>query len=87
MSTHPVHLHVSRSDATPLGNPYPYDYETKYPKDEEGEELTANARIWRVLLDEGKVRDARTVQSWRDTADIYLVFVRVYYYWDRTHVC
>ncbi|KAI5825478.1 hypothetical protein K523DRAFT_365652 [Schizophyllum commune Tattone D] len=44
---------TSQSDEK-TGNPYPYDYETKYPKDEEGEELTANARIWRVLLDEGK---------------------------------
>ncbi|KAI4524960.1 hypothetical protein K525DRAFT_266543 [Schizophyllum commune Loenen D] len=68
---------TSQSDGK-TGNPYPYDYETKYPKDEEGEELTANARIWRVLLDEGKVRDARTVQSWRDTADIYLVFTGLF---------
>ncbi|KAL1664923.1 hypothetical protein GGF50DRAFT_114624 [Schizophyllum commune] len=68
---------TSQSDGK-TGSPYPYDYETKYPKDEEGEELTANARIWRVLLDEGKVRDARTVQSWRDTADIYLVFTGLF---------
>ncbi|KAL1679552.1 hypothetical protein EV122DRAFT_277132 [Schizophyllum commune] len=68
---------TSQSDGK-TGNPYPYDYETKYPKDEEGEELTANARIWRVLLDEGKVRDARTVQSWSDTADIYLVFTGLF---------
>ncbi|KAL1730863.1 hypothetical protein EV714DRAFT_170792, partial [Schizophyllum commune] len=53
-------------------------YEARYDADEFGEELGANARVWRVLLDEGHAYDRNTVRNWRDTVDVYLVFTGLF---------
>ncbi|KAL1743337.1 hypothetical protein HDZ31DRAFT_41170, partial [Schizophyllum fasciatum] len=50
----------------------------KYNEDRYGEEFGANARAWRVLLDEGRVYDATTVKGWRDILDVYLVFTGLF---------
>ena len=42
-----------------------------------GEELGDNARIWRVMLDEGRANDAAMLQRFRDHLDVDLVFVSV----------
>ncbi|TFK95394.1 hypothetical protein BDV98DRAFT_598617 [Pterulicium gracile] len=46
-----------------------YDYETKYPLDKEGEGMSANARVWRVDLDESAHFDVDLVENIRDTVD------------------
>ena len=50
-------------------------YEDKYEDDALGEELGDNARIWRVMLDEGRANDAAMLQRFRDHLDVDLVFV------------
>ena len=50
-------------------------YEDKYEDDALGEELGDDARIWRVMLDEGRVSDAAMLQRFRDHLDVDLVFV------------
>ena len=52
-------------------------YEDKYEDDALGEELGDNARIWRVMLDEGRANDAVMLQRFRDHLDVDLVFVSV----------
>ena len=42
-----------------------------------GEELGDDARIWRVMLDEGRANDAAMLQRFRDHLDVDLVFVSV----------
>ncbi|KAL1751135.1 hypothetical protein FB107DRAFT_222625, partial [Schizophyllum commune] len=49
-------------------------YESKYEEDQIGEELGDDARVWRVLLDEGSKDDARQFQGIRDHLDVDLVF-------------
>lgn len=58
----------------------PYDYEQKYEEDRYGEEFGPNARVWRVFLDEGRAYDTTIVKGWRDTLDVYLVFVSTMIY-------
>lgn len=52
-------------------------YEDKYEDDALGEELGDEARIWRVMLDEGRANDAAMLQRFRDHLDVDLVFVSV----------
>ncbi|KAL1669926.1 hypothetical protein GGF50DRAFT_43424 [Schizophyllum commune] len=49
-------------------------YEDKYEDDALYEELSDNARIWRVMLDEGRANDAAMLQRFRDHLDVDLVF-------------
>ncbi|KAL1716145.1 hypothetical protein EV715DRAFT_293467 [Schizophyllum commune] len=49
-------------------------YESKYEEDQIGEELGDDARVWRVLIDEGSKDDARQFQGIRDHLDVDLVF-------------
>jgi hypothetical protein len=57
----------------------PYDYEQRYPPDEHGEELGPNARVWCVYHDEATAFDMEMVEGWRDTTDVLLVFVSLFY--------
>ncbi|KAL1751020.1 hypothetical protein FB107DRAFT_222821 [Schizophyllum commune] len=53
-------------------------YEDKYEDDALGEELGDNARIWRVMLDEGRANDAAMLQRFRDHLDVDLVFAGLF---------
>ena len=53
----------------------PFDYEQKYPEDEEYQEMGPMARIWKVFLDECGKFDTEMVENWRDALDVLLVFV------------
>ncbi|TFK97514.1 hypothetical protein BDV98DRAFT_513876, partial [Pterulicium gracile] len=50
-----------------------YDYEKKYPQDEEGKGMDPNARVWRVYLDESGQFDLDMVEGIKDTVDVMLV--------------
>ena len=50
-------------------------YTDKYEDDRLGEELGNDARVWRVLIDEGRDFDAAMLQRFRDHLDVDLVFV------------
>jgi hypothetical protein len=41
------------------------------------EELTENARVWRVYNDEADRSDAEMVAGWTSTLDTLFIFVRV----------
>ncbi|TFY80250.1 hypothetical protein EWM64_g3764 [Hericium alpestre] len=57
----------------------PDDYEQKYPPDSHiSETMGANARIWRVYLDEAAARDNEVIERWRDTTDVLLVFAGLF---------
>ncbi|KAL1689539.1 hypothetical protein GGG16DRAFT_114904 [Schizophyllum commune] len=53
-------------------------YEDKYEDDALGEELGDDARIWRVMLDEGRASDAAMLQRFRDHLDVDLVFAGLF---------
>ncbi|KAL1750076.1 hypothetical protein FB107DRAFT_224493 [Schizophyllum commune] len=53
-------------------------YEDKYEDDAMGEELSDDARIWRVMLDEGRANDAAMLQRFRDHLDVDLVFAGLF---------
>ncbi|KAL1725735.1 hypothetical protein EV714DRAFT_220732 [Schizophyllum commune] len=53
-------------------------YEDKYEDDPPYEELGDNARIWRVMLDEGRANDAAMLQRFRDHLDVDLVFAGLF---------
>lgn len=53
------------------------DYNNLYPEDEYMEEMSENARVWRVYLDESDREDAELVNGWRSTLDTLLIFVRL----------
>ncbi|KAL1711925.1 hypothetical protein EV715DRAFT_214620 [Schizophyllum commune] len=53
-------------------------YEDKYEDDALGEELGDDARIWRVMLDEGRANDAAMLQRFRDHLDVDLVFAGLF---------
>ncbi|KAI5885713.1 uncharacterized protein SCHCODRAFT_02644174 [Schizophyllum commune H4-8] len=53
-------------------------YEGKYEDDPLYEELGDEARIWRVMLDEGRIVDAAMLQRFRDHLDVDLVFAGLF---------
>ncbi|KAL1731403.1 hypothetical protein EV714DRAFT_209064 [Schizophyllum commune] len=53
-------------------------YEDKYEDDALYEELGDDARIWRVMLDEGRANDAAMLQRFRDHLDVDLVFAGLF---------
>ncbi len=59
------------SDATPR------DYKARYPPDPYGQEMSDNARIWSIYLEEVADFDTNMLAEWRDTIDVLLVFVRL----------
>ncbi|KAF9020724.1 hypothetical protein BDZ89DRAFT_1138474 [Hymenopellis radicata] len=50
------------------------DYEQKYAPDEEHKEMSPNARVWKVYLDECRKFDTRRFEEWRDGLDVFVVF-------------
>ncbi|KAL0948975.1 hypothetical protein HGRIS_009075 [Hohenbuehelia grisea] len=59
-----------------LGFVDPRDYEKKYPEDAKYEELSEDARVWRVYLDVAGEYDAELVNKASDSLDLLLVFAR-----------
>ncbi|KAI5885710.1 uncharacterized protein SCHCODRAFT_0238437 [Schizophyllum commune H4-8] len=53
-------------------------YADKYEDDPLYEELGNEARIWRVMLDEGRIVDAAMLQRFRDHLDVDLVFAGLF---------
>ncbi|KAL1676871.1 hypothetical protein EV122DRAFT_215447 [Schizophyllum commune] len=53
-------------------------YEDKFEDDAMGEELSDDARIWRVMLDEGRANDTAMLQRFRDHLDVDLVFAGLF---------
>ncbi|KAL1716146.1 hypothetical protein EV715DRAFT_265481 [Schizophyllum commune] len=53
-------------------------YEDKYEDDRLGDELGDEARVWRVLLDEGRAYDATMLPRFRDHLDVDLVFAGLF---------
>ncbi|SJL12544.1 uncharacterized protein ARMOST_15972 [Armillaria ostoyae] len=65
-------LHFGRVGATP------HDYKARYPPDPYGQEMSGNARIWSIYLDEATDFDANMLAEWRDTIDVLLVFAGLF---------
>ncbi len=55
----------------------PRDYKARYPPDPHSQEMSDNARIWPIYLEEAADFDANMLAEWRDTIDVLLVFVRL----------
>ncbi|KAF5370154.1 hypothetical protein D9758_001427 [Tetrapyrgos nigripes] len=55
-----------------------YDYTKKYPMDELGKEVSENARVWKVYLDEAEETDREMLSGFRDTLDALLVFAALF---------
>ncbi|KAK0186774.1 hypothetical protein F5146DRAFT_936397, partial [Armillaria mellea] len=56
----------------------PRDYKAHYPLDPYGQEMSENARIWSIYLDEAADFDANMLAEWRDTIDVLLVFAGLF---------
>ncbi|KAF9060626.1 ankyrin repeat-containing domain protein [Rhodocollybia butyracea] len=55
-----------------------YNYEEKYPPDTLGEEITENARVWKVYLDEAEQQDDEMLKGFTDTITSLLVFAALF---------
>ncbi|KAF8906135.1 hypothetical protein CPB85DRAFT_1224238, partial [Mucidula mucida] len=56
----------------------PFDYEQKYAPDEEYEEMSPKARVYRVYVDESTKFDREMVNGWREALDVLLVFAALF---------
>ncbi|KAK0217180.1 hypothetical protein IW262DRAFT_1276067, partial [Armillaria fumosa] len=56
----------------------PRDYKARYPPDLYGQEMSDNARIWPIYLEEAADFDANMLGEWRDTIDVLLVFAGLF---------
>ncbi|KAK0489960.1 hypothetical protein EDD18DRAFT_1358925 [Armillaria luteobubalina] len=56
----------------------PRDYNTRYPPDPPGQEMSENARIWPIYNKEATDFDANMLAEWRDTIDVLLVFAGLF---------
>ena len=72
-------IHPYSPFLTLLQGNQPNDYDTAYPEDEYTKEMSDNARVWRVYLDEAERIDAELVDRWTSTLDTLLIFVRTAY--------
>lgn len=52
------------------------DFDSRYPPDKVGEELSPNARIWRLYKDRATTEDDKRMRIWNGTIDQLLLFVR-----------
>ncbi|KAG6876461.1 hypothetical protein C0993_002910, partial [Termitomyces sp. T159_Od127] len=59
---------------TSASGPRNYDYDKKYERDKQGDELAENARIWNVYLDEAESYDMDMIEGFRNNIDGLLVF-------------
>ncbi|SJL12542.1 uncharacterized protein ARMOST_15970 [Armillaria ostoyae] len=66
------HLHSWGVGATPR------NYKARYPPDPRGQEMSENARIWPIYLEEAADFDASMLAEWRDTIDVLLVFAGLF---------
>ncbi|KAL0959294.1 hypothetical protein HGRIS_014559 [Hohenbuehelia grisea] len=71
-------LKPKRRPANEPGLVDPRDYERKYPEDPIYEELSENARVWRVYLDEAAAFDADLVEKASDGLDHLLIFAGLF---------
>ncbi|KAG6859965.1 hypothetical protein C0995_001182 [Termitomyces sp. Mi166 len=55
-----------------------YNYTEIYNKDNLGDEMKENARVWSVYLDEGENYDADMIQSFRNILDGLLIFASLF---------
>ncbi|KAF9026230.1 hypothetical protein BDZ89DRAFT_1134946 [Hymenopellis radicata] len=55
-----------------------FDYECKYPPDEEYKEMGPSARVWKTCVDEFTKYDHEMVANWRDGLDTLLVFAALF---------
>ncbi|KAK0227468.1 hypothetical protein EDD85DRAFT_1027007 [Armillaria nabsnona] len=56
----------------------PRNYKALYPPDPYGEEMSDNARIWSIYLNEAADFDTNILAEWRDTIDVLLVFAGLF---------
>ncbi|PBK65207.1 hypothetical protein ARMSODRAFT_892135, partial [Armillaria solidipes] len=56
----------------------PRNYKARYPPDPRGQEMSENARIWPIYLEEAADFDASMLAEWRDTIDVLLVFAGLF---------
>ncbi len=54
----------------------PRNYKARYPPDPHGQEMSTDARIWPIYLEEAAEFYTSMLAEWRDTIDVLLVFVR-----------
>ncbi|KAF9010356.1 hypothetical protein BDZ89DRAFT_897107, partial [Hymenopellis radicata] len=54
------------------------DYEQKYAPDDQYDELSPKARVWRVYGDESTKIDIEMVAGWREGLDMLLVFAALF---------
>lgn len=62
-------------------NPFPpedldTDFKKKYPPDPFGEEMSDNARVWKVYRDLATAHDESMLQGWHETLNIVMLSVR-----------
>ncbi|KAJ3717483.1 hypothetical protein C8R42DRAFT_587180, partial [Lentinula raphanica] len=55
-----------------------YDYREKYESDPLGQQLTENARVWKVYLDEAEKKDNELLKGFKDTIDALLIFAALF---------
>ncbi|SJL12503.1 uncharacterized protein ARMOST_15930 [Armillaria ostoyae] len=56
----------------------PRNYKARYPPDPYGQEMSDNAQIWPIYLEEAADFDANMLAEWRDTIDVLLVFAGLF---------
>ncbi|KAJ3751817.1 hypothetical protein EV360DRAFT_97640 [Lentinula raphanica] len=55
-----------------------YDYREKYECDPVGQQISENARVWKVYLDEAESRDDELLKGLKDTIDALLIFAALF---------
>ncbi|KAH8806813.1 hypothetical protein DL96DRAFT_1822167, partial [Flagelloscypha sp. PMI_526] len=69
---------LSQIDSVKTTGGKTYNYEEKYPEDAPGDELGANARVFKVYNDEAERYDADMIRGFRDSLDGLLVFASLF---------
>ncbi|KAH7098020.1 hypothetical protein BKA62DRAFT_814139, partial [Auriculariales sp. MPI-PUGE-AT-0066] len=54
------------------------EYEKIYPPDKYGEELTPNARVWKIYRDRARDEDEDRVRGWHETLNVLLIFAGLF---------
>ncbi|KZV80412.1 hypothetical protein EXIGLDRAFT_845540 [Exidia glandulosa HHB12029] len=54
------------------------EFKKKYPPDPFGEEMSENARVWKVYQDEATLKDDAMLDGWNKTLDILLIFAGLF---------
>ncbi|KAH8799514.1 hypothetical protein DL96DRAFT_868247 [Flagelloscypha sp. PMI_526] len=69
---------LSQVDSVKTSGGKTYNYEEKYPEDAPGDELGADARVFKVYNDEAEKYDADMIRGFRDSFDGLLVFASLF---------